>query len=123
MKLDKSNLYVKAKDVEKGKYVVCIELPDHSRNYLHSQEMILGECIQVIDDLLGFDIASSANNPYLETDGSYYRLKMTIPPTNPSIDHDLYFHSRKLNLIDAVQERHLLLDDIAPQKSADEKVM
>lgn len=119
MKLDKTNLYVEAKDAEKGKYVVCIELPDGSRNYLHSQEMILGECIQVIDDLLGLDIASSANNPYLETDGSYYRLKMTIPPSNLSIDHDLYFHSRKLNLTDATQERHLLLDDIRSKESAE----
>ena len=46
MKLDSTNLYVK--NDENDDYVVCIELPDHSRNYIHSQKMVLGECVALV---------------------------------------------------------------------------
>lgn len=111
MKLDNSNVYVKANDGTKSGFVVCIELPDGSRNYIHSQEMILNEAVIVADELRGLELADDANSPYLESDGTYFRIKMTIPPSKLSVDHDLYFHSRKLNLNDAYKERQLLLDD------------
>ena len=109
MKLDNSNLYVKQHG--KDDYIICIELPDNSRNFIHSQSMILGDCIIAVDELNGLDIPSDANTPYLESDGTYYRVKMTIEPHNMSLTESLYFHSRKLNLNDAVRERQMLLTD------------
>lgn len=107
MKLNNSNLYIKSHGEDE--FVVCIEMPDNSRNFMHSQSMILGDCIHVIDELNGLDIPSDANEPYLESDETYYRIKMTIEPHNLSLTESLFFHSRKLNLNDAVRERQMLL--------------
>lgn len=118
MKITSSNIYVKehGKDV----FVICIEMPDNSRNYIHSQNLILMSAIEIADELRGIDLTSDANNPYLERDGEYYRIKMTIPPSKLSFESDISFHSRKLNLIDAYKERQMLLDD-SPQTLHEEQ--
>ena len=114
MILTKDNLYLQ----EHGKdyYVICIELPDKSRNYIHSQGFILGTCLDIIDELIGFDLRD-ANIPYLEKDGTYYRVKMTIETKDFGFNDELYFHSRKLNLNDAVRERQMLIEE--EQKDGD----
>jgi len=109
MKLTKRNLYIK--EIEDKQFVICIELPDNTRNYMHCQPMVLNDCYTTIDELEGLDIPSDANDPYLESDGTYYRVRMTIEPKNLSINHDLHFHSRKLNLNDAVRERQMILKE------------
>ena len=107
MKLTESNLYIQPHG--KDNFVICIALPDNSRNFIHCQSMILGDCINILDDLIGVDIPSDANAPYLDLDGTYYRVKMTIQSDNFSFSSYLHFHSRKLNLNDAVKERQMLL--------------
>ena len=109
MKLNNSNLYIKQHG--KDDYVICIELPDNSRNFIHCQPMVLGDCVQILDDLIDFDINSDANIPYLDLDGTYYRVKMTIEPKNMPFSESLFFHSRKLNLNDAIRERQMLLTE------------
>lgn len=111
MKLDKSNLYIKSHGQDQ--FVVCIELPDNSRNFIHCQPMVLGDCVSIVDELNGLDIPSDANDPYLELDGTYYRVKMTIGSQEFSFSEYLDFHSRKLNLNDAVRERQMLVEETA----------
>lgn len=106
MQLRPSNLYIK--EVEKDSFVVCIELPDDSRNYIHSQKFVLNDCLIIREELLGKTIEDDCNSPYLEKDGTYFRIKMTVEPKEFTFSENLYFHSRKLNLNDAVIEHSML---------------
>lgn len=102
-----SNTYLK--EVEDDMFVVCIELLDESRNYIHSQPFILNDCLIIREELLGKTIEDDCNSPYIEKDGTYYRIKMTVEPKEFSFSESINFHSRKLNLNDAVTEHGLLL--------------
>ncbi|UVF62410.1 hypothetical protein [Nitrososphaeria virus YSH_922147] len=106
MKLTEFNLYIK--ETEKDSFALCIELPDNSRNYIHTQDMILNDCLIALEELRGKTIEDDCNAPYLEKDGTYFRIKMTVEPREFTFSESLYFHSRKLNLNDAVKE-HLML--------------
>jgi len=107
MKLTASNLYLK--EVKGQQFVLCIELPDHSRNYIHSQEMILSDCMIAKEEITNKDIEEDADAPYVMMEDSYYRIHMTISSKTLSLPFELVFHSRKLNLNDAVVEHAMLI--------------
>lgn len=107
MKLFSSNLYIK--EVKNDMFVICIELPDDSRNYIHSQPFILNDCLIIREELLDKTIEDDCNSPYIIKDGTYYRIKMIVEPKEFTFSENLDFHSRKLNLNDAVIEHSLLI--------------
>ena len=101
MKLSKKNLYIK--ENEKG-YIVCIEMPDGSRNYLHNDPVKeLLEAIWIVGD---FDGDTEIKEVEIIKDGTYYRLELDLVDGRGSHQK---FHSRKLNLNDVVYERGLLV--------------
>ena len=103
MKLDDRTLYVKEK--EDG-YVICIDMPDSSRNYLHSDIIKnLWQVQECLNDLKGLEL----NGIDVEKDGTYYRLSTAITVSD-SEPIDLHFHSRKMNLNDAFYERSLIIN-------------
>lgn len=106
MKLTESNLYLK--EVKDDMFIVCIEMPDDSRNYIHSQTFILNDCLIIREELIGKTVEDDCNSPYPEKDGTYYRLKMTVE-SKGTFSGDIYFHSRKLNLNDVVKEYTMLI--------------
>ena len=93
--------YIKLVKNEKG-YQIQIEMPDVSRNYVHSQEFNLYDAIKYRDDLL--DIELDKESILINEDGTYYRLYIPIMVGN-NTDVEAIFHSRKLNLNDALFER------------------
>lgn len=111
MKLTKENLYIKEHGSEavSNRFVICIELPDNSRNYLHSQPMALEEANSTLEEIMDMDIPNEIAVFTIE-DSKYFRVKMEIEPDRLSRDTPVLFHSRKLNLNDAVRERQMLLE-------------
>lgn len=103
MNLDMKTLYVKEKD---DGYVICIDMPDSSRNYLHSEIIKnLWQVQEYLKDLIGLEL----DGIDIEKDETYYRLSTAIT-VGDSEPIDLRFHSRKLNLNDAIYERHIIID-------------
>uniref|UniRef100_A0AAT9J7K1 ORF12 n=1 Tax=Nitrosopumilaceae spindle-shaped virus TaxID=3065433 RepID=A0AAT9J7K1_9VIRU len=100
MKLDSSNLYLQKN--QKG-YEVCIAMPDGSRNHLHNEPSPLDEAIWIMGD---FDGQYELEDVNVIEDGSYFRLQLNLTDGRgkPQV-----FHSRKLNLNDAIYERGILL--------------
>ena len=109
MKLTKQNMYIKQHG-SATQFVLWIEMPDNSRNYLHTSPMALSECVHLMDDLIDYTIENDCNEPYFMMDEGYYRLHFTVPAAILSTDSDIDFHSRKLNLNDIVAERRMLLE-------------
>jgi len=100
MKLTDSNVYIVAHG---GQYTVNIQMPDGSRNYLHSKQMDLDSAIitkELIDEQ---DIDHMSI--IIRNDGQYYRLVAVIK-CNDEVEE---FHSRKLNLNDVIYERMQIL--------------
>jgi len=107
MKLDLDNVYlVKRPSLnvisESAKYVIHIAMPDGSKNYVHCQELGLQDAIVYRDDLIGLEL--DKESVMINEDETYYRLYIPIIVGENS-DKELQFHSRKLNLNDAVFER------------------
>lgn len=100
MKLDSTNLYLKQ---DGDGYKVCIEMPDKSRNYLHNEVHDLEEAIWIMGD---FDGQYEIEEVFVVEDDTYFRLELRLTDGRgkPQV-----FHSRKLNLNDAIYERGLLL--------------
>jgi len=85
-------------------YAVHVQMPDGSRNYLHSETFELQTVLEIKDLIQGMIIR--VENIRIHPDGTYYRLKFKLHPPN---SFEVLFHSRKLNLQDAVYERMQLL--------------
>lgn len=94
-------LYVRQAD---GGYQICIDMPDQSRNFLHSE--VIKELWQVSEYLKSLD-GLSFDSVKIIKDGKYFRLAGTIIVEETN-DTALHFHSRKLNLNDAFFEKELI---------------
>jgi len=101
MKLTVSNTYIIAHG---DGFTVNIDMPDGSRNYLHSKSTDLESAI--IDRELIEDMDIDHMNLKLIVDEEYYRLQLKIKDVN---DDYHVFHGRKVNLNDAIFERMQLL--------------
>ena len=98
MMLQENNL--KVFKHEKG-HCLKIIMPDGSDNYLHLQFFNDVNSMTMMRDLL-LDIEIFLQDIEINEDDGYYRLHLTLKDCND----DVYpFHSRKLNLNDAVYER------------------
>lgn len=109
MQLNEKNLYIKE---HKDGYIVCIEMPDSSRNYLHCEPVKdLSEAIWIMQD---FDGSMELEDAEVNKDGEYYRINIVLTDgrNKPQL-----FHSRKLNLNDAIFERRLLLDSATTDRN------
>jgi hypothetical protein len=103
MELNAKTVYVKEKD---DGYTICIDMPDHSRNYLHCETIKeLWKIQEYMKDILGLELDSVD----IIKDDTYYRLQTTLF-MGETADTELHFHSRKLNINDAFYERELLLN-------------
>ena len=84
-----------------------IYMPDGSRNYLHANHLTLEDAL--VSRELTDEITLDHMNVGIIPDGEYYRVVTKIGVNND--ETDVRFHSRKLNLNDAVYERMQLLND------------
>lgn len=102
MKLTSSNLKVFE---YKAGYALKIMMLDGSQNYLHGGERLdLNELLRERDLLLKQEI--SQKHIEIKSEDKYFRIIVRIRDAK---DNQYYFHSRKINLNDAVFERMLLM--------------
>lgn len=102
MQLSKSNLYVKKHN--KG-FSVFIEMPDESRNYLHTEPMsYMHKACGIKISIEDLDL--NDDNTWIVRDGSYMRIHCKVKYGNNRI---IEFHSRKLNDNDAAKEFEMLV--------------
>ena len=98
MKLTPANLYI----TKHGNgYCVNIQMPDGSRNFLHNEPVKdLIDAIFIMGSIDG-EIEINHSNTIISEDSGYFRIKieLTDGQGKPQV-----FHSRKLNLNDAVYE-------------------
>lgn len=104
MKLTDDN--VRLMKSKKG-YQIIIEMPDGSRNYIHSQEFMLPLAIQYRDDIIGLEL--DKETVQIQEDEAYYRLYVPII-VGENAEFEAQFHSRKLNLQDVLFERMQLIE-------------
>ncbi len=107
MKLTDSNVFIMKHGPKYHR--ICIAMPDGSRNYLHCDiEMELQTAVENRDVLVNERLVNNylidEGNIRIIPDGTYYRLFVVVG-NSPQLD----FHSRKLNVNDAVYERMQLL--------------
>lgn len=103
MILTKSNLQVFKH--EKG-YTLKLLMPDNSDNYLHLQLYNDIESVLLYRDVL-LDQEIDSLQLVIKEDETYYRLWLYLRDDN---DDRYPFHSRKLNLNDAIHERDMMLE-------------
>ena len=102
MKLDVINLKV---FIHHKGYALKILMPDGSDNYLHNgNNEDVNETLLIRDLLFEQEIFSQDIN--IKEEDRYFRIELRIEDINGDKQ---YFHSRKLNLNDAVFERGQLL--------------
>ena len=103
MNLTPKNLYVDRHD--KG-YSVFISMPDGTRNFLHNEPVdnIL-EAILIKNSLDGSTVVDHSNTEIIQ-DGTYYRIRIMLSDGEGKRQN---FHSRHLNIVDAVSEYELLV--------------
>lgn len=107
MAVDLSNSYV---EKHGDGYAIFLLVPDSSRNYLHCSEQSLSKILFYYQDILGQKIGNY--NTSIEEDRTYYRIKVTLrcgEQLDGENTKDIEFHSRKLNLNDAVFEYGLFI--------------
>ena len=108
MKFDETNLYI----AEHGEgYTINIQMPDGSRNYLHSAEYFSLDQAIADRDYLQNNNGINEHVIRIEKEGDgYYKIQVTYEKRKPeSIIEFISFHSRKLNLNDAFCERMQLM--------------
>ena len=112
VKITHSNCYLEKHDTG---YSICISLPDNSKNYIHSDTLsIIDLALKYRESLLLRSI--EPENCTIKEEGSYYRINVMfeiypeVTEINKLSTIYILFHSRKLNLNDAVFERDLLID-------------
>lgn len=103
MDITLSNTYIKKDGME---YIVCIEMPDGSRNFLHNEKRDLESAIitrEIIDGMILTEdmVDIRTHDKYLR----YYQVIVMITVN----DEPEIFHSRALNLNDVISERYNLL--------------
>ena len=102
MELNEGNTYITKHDDRL--YCINIEMPDGSRNYLHHKAVDLESAI-IVRELINECSIDHMNMAIIGED-QYYRVIVNIADCNGDKHR---FHSRKLNLNDAVYERMQLL--------------
>lgn len=103
MKLTEANLKVFKKSEDE--FALKVMMPDGSDNYLHGGGVLeVNELLETRDSLLGQEILKKQIE--ISPKEKYFRIILRITDTR-NITH--YFHSRKLNLNDAVFERMQLI--------------
>lgn len=102
MEVNEGNTFITERD--RG-YVLNIQMPYDSRNYLHNAVQDL-ESTLITRDLIN-ECSIDHMNIKIERSDKYFRLLVGIKDCN---DDYHYFHSRKLNLNDVVHERMQLLN-------------
>lgn len=115
MKLTDSNLIIKKHG---DCYCLAVLIPDNSFNYIHSQNLTLRKATYYRNQLLVKPSGISYINTEIVEDETYYRIEVSYTFYKKtgyreySNEHDitLKFHSRKLNLTDAIIEYDLLLN-------------
>lgn len=107
MRVNTSNSYI---EEHNEAYAIFILLPDGSRNYIHSNRQQLGILLMYYQDIQNQTIGNY--NTSIVREGDYFRIKTVLQcglqlngENNISID----FHSRLLNLNDAVYEYGLFI--------------
>lgn len=117
LKINRDNCYLKEhydKEHKIDGYSICIEMPDESRNYLHTQPFPIDTALAIRDEILEREINKA--DIELRWDDYYNRLyfglrcndnQLLLKLANAMI---IYFHSRKLNLNDAIYERDMFGD-------------
>ncbi len=102
MKLTSSNL--KVFEYKEG-YALKIMMPDGSQNYLHSGERLdINQLLRERDLLVQQEIL--AKDIEITPEDKYFRIIVRVEDGSKD---KYYFHSRKINLNDAVFERMLLI--------------
>lgn len=88
-------------------YYIALIMPDNSNNFLHTPVSFnindVCKSLSLLQDLNYLE----ESNLTIDKDGTYYRIKIVLSDCN---DTKYYFHSRKLNLNDALSERRWLLE-------------
>lgn len=102
MKLTPKNLYIREHGLG---YSVHIEMPDGSRNFLHNEPMKLEKAIMVMHDFDG-DTELNESNTFIIEETKYYRITVKLEDGR---GEEQFFHSRKLNLNDVVEEYTMLI--------------
>lgn len=103
MHLNKNNLYVMKHGVG---FVVCIEMPDKSRNYLHNKPSQRIDDAVMIKGSFDGDYELGFENTSVISDEKYYRIVVVI---EDGCGKKQRFHSRKLNVSDAQKEFEMLV--------------
>ncbi len=101
MQLTRNNVIIEKHD---DQFTVKIMMPNFSRNYLHCEKMSLEDAVVVRDTITEQSIDHM--NLSIQESEKYFRLILKLEIGGKEI----VFHSRKLNVIDAVFERDLLLE-------------
>ncbi|MDE1867756.1 MAG: hypothetical protein KGI08_08635 [Thaumarchaeota archaeon] len=99
MILDHSNTYIKQHG---DGYVICIDTPERTRNYIHCEKIPLDTILLIKSDILNQKIGNW--NTEIVPDGNYFRINVILKhglQLSGENDKDLKFHSRLLNLNDA----------------------
>ena len=102
MQLNKNNLYVKKHN--KG-FSILIEMPDSSRNYLHTEPMSYMHNACAIKVSLE-ELQLNDENTWIVRDDSYMRIHCKLKYGKNRI---MEFHSRQLNDNDAAAEFEMLV--------------
>uniref|UniRef100_A0AAT9JAJ2 ORF48 n=1 Tax=Nitrosopumilaceae spindle-shaped virus TaxID=3065433 RepID=A0AAT9JAJ2_9VIRU len=117
MKLTPDNL----KLIEhKDGHCLIIKMPDGSDNYLHCQNLRFNDLIRLRNELLIGNHGVQYIHTSIVKDETYYRIHVNftfykkIGYREYSSEHDvtLDFHSRRLNLNDAIIEYDLLVEGV-----------
>ncbi len=102
MKITIANTYIQQ---YKTGYSIHIQMPDGSRNYLHSQPFELQTALELRDEFVDQYLIRK-ESIHVIPDGKYFRLQFHLGGGKVQ---EVPFHSRKLNLNDAIYERMQLL--------------
>lgn len=107
MTVNLSNSFIEKHD--EG-YSIFLLVPDNSRNFLHCKSYRLDRILMYYQDILGQKIGNY--NCSIIEDETYFRIQVSLrvgEQLNGENNKDLIFHSRKLNLNDAVFEYGLFI--------------
>lgn len=107
MILNHSNTYIKKHG---DGYVICIDAPVRTRNYVHCEKLPFDQILFIKSDILKQEIANW--NTKIVEDGNYFRINVTLKhglQLSGENDKDLKFHSRLLNLNDAEFEYYQII--------------
>lgn len=106
MKIIRHNLYIQKHG---DGLAIYLEMPNESRNYLHTE--VYGDIDSIIEDYDFLLDDKGINNSVLkiQEEDSYYRIYLRYIRHDTEHRRIITFHSRKLNINDVLYERLELL--------------